>query len=331
MSRYLVTGGCGFVGSHLAEALVASGHKVCILDNLSRGKRENIPQQCELIIGDITDSDTVDAAMHAVDGCFHLAAANPAAYADGTWQDNHQVNLVGTVNVFNAAARHNSTPVVYTSSAEVYGNNATLPLSERARPCPLTAYGADKLACEYYARMLSVMDKLPSMGLRLFNVYGPRQHPDSPYSGIINRIIDQLAQGKPVTLPDLGEQELDFIYVDDTVRMLVATMQLPMQVHEVINACTGRMTSYKQLAGILATIYYRPLHIIKQPSGSDFICTRVGDPSRAIELLGIRAETQLGDGLTLTVRDILKDRNNGSGIGTSAANITDLIPGVLSC
>jgi UDP-glucose 4-epimerase len=312
MSRYLITGGSGFIGSHLATMLVAGDHEVHILDTLSRGQPDPVLRQCKLIVGDVTDSDSVDAAMQGMDGCFHLAGSDPASYAHGSWRDNHQVNLVGTVNVFNAAARYGPVPVVYASSAEVYGNNVAVPLSEHARPSPLTAYGADKLACEYYARMLSAREGVPSIGLRLFNVYGPGQRPESPYAGIINRIVDQLMPGEAVVLPDLGEQELDFIYVEDVVRMLVAAMQLPMQTHEIINACTGRMTSYKQLAGILASICYRPLRIVNQPTGSEFICTRVGDPSRAIELLGIRAETRLGDGLSLTVRQILQNRTNGS-------------------
>ena len=331
MSRYLITGGSGVIGSHLATSLHANGHEVHILDTLSRGQPDPVLRQCKLIVGDVTDSDSVDAAMQGMDGCFHLAGSDPASYAHGSWRDNHKVNLVGTVNVFNAAARYGPVPVVYASSAEVYGNNATQPLSERARPSPLTAYGADKLACEYYARMLSSSEGVPSIGLRLFNVYGPRQHPDSPYAGIINRIVDQLMLGESVVLPDLGEQELDFIYVEDVVRMLVAAMQLPMQTHEIINACTGRMTSYKQLAGILASICYRPLRIVNQPAGSDFICTRVGDPSRAAELLGIRAETRLGDGLTLTVRQIMENRTNGSNGGSSPTDPTAAVPYGFPC
>jgi UDP-glucose 4-epimerase len=208
---------------------------------------------------------------------------------------------------------------VYASSAEIYGDNATLPLSEQAKPHPLTAYGTDKLACEFYARMISMLHKVPTIGVRLFNVYGPRQHPESHYSGIISRMIGQLMQGKPVPLPGSGEQEVDFIYINDVVQLLTAAMQQPMQTHEVINACTGKMTSIRQMAAILATIIDHPLRTFAQTSGNCFIRTKVGDPSRAIRLLGLKSGTKLGDGLALTVRHTLKKRKSGKHNYTSSS------------
>jgi len=320
MSRYLITGGCGFIGSHLADALVARGDEVRILDNLSTGRREYVQRQCELVVGDVTDSSKVEAAMADMDGCFHLAAVTPMDTARDDWHDNHRVNLVGTVNVLSASNRQHPdkpVPVVYASSAEVYGDNATLPLSEGAKPHPLTAYGTDKLACEFYARMISMLHKVPTIGVRLFNVYGPRQHPESPYSGIISRMIEHLLKNEPVPLPGSGEQVVDFIYINDVVQILTAAMQQPMQTHEVINACTGKMTSIRQLAAILATIVDRPLQTIAQASGNCLIRTRVGDPSRAIRLLGLKSGTKLGDGLTLTARHILKTRQSGKRKHTS--------------
>ena len=311
MSHYLITGGCGFIGSHLADALIERGDEVRILDNLSTGSQENTHPQCELVVGDVTDSDQVEQAMADMDGCFHLAAVTTSDTTRHDWHECHRVNLVGTVNVLNAAIGQHPKkpiPVVYASSAEVYGDNATLPLSEGAKPHPLTAYGTDKLACEFYARMMSVLHKVPAIGIRLFNVYGPRQHPQSPYSGVISCFIEHLLQNEPVPLMGRGEQGVDLIFIDDVVQILTASMRQPMQTHEVINACTGKMTSIRQLAAILATIFNHPLQTDVQSSRTDYILTKVGDPSRAIQLLGLKSTTRLGEGLTLTVKHSLGNR-----------------------
>ncbi len=179
MSRYLVTGGAGFIGSHLVESLLAEGHVARVLDDLSTGQRENLPPAAELILGDVADPATTSAAMAGMDGCFHLAAIASVARAAEDWPGTHRVNLGGTVAVLDAA-RARRVPVVFASSAAVYGDCADRPLTEAAPTHPLSAYGADKLGSELHAAVATGVFGVPTVGLRFFNVFGPRQDPDSP-------------------------------------------------------------------------------------------------------------------------------------------------------
>jgi UDP-glucose 4-epimerase len=173
MARYLVTGGCGFIGSHLADALVEAGHSVRILDDLSTGKRENAPEAAEIVIGDVADANAVARAMRGVDGAFHLAAIASVARSNEDWAGTHRVNVTGTVNVMDAARIAKSgkpVPVVYISSAAVYGDNQDVPLTEAATTRPLTAYGADKLASELHGRVAWEVHRVPTVGFRFFNI-----------------------------------------------------------------------------------------------------------------------------------------------------------------
>src|SRR5215472_7990035 len=155
MSNWLVTGGCGFIGSHLVDALLVRGDRVRVLDDLSSGKRENLPSSVELRVGDVADAKTADAAMNGVTGCFHLAAVAAVQRCTEDWVGSHRTNLTGTITIFEQAARRRGSPVpvVYASSAAVYGDNPALPLKEAAVTRPLSAYGADKLACELHAEV----------------------------------------------------------------------------------------------------------------------------------------------------------------------------------
>ena len=177
MKRWLVTGGCGFIGSHLVDALLARGDTVRILDDLSTGKRHDVLAGAELRVGDVADRDEVARALTGVDGCFHLAAVASVERCTQDWLGSHRTNLTGTVTVFDAArsAGPSPLPVVYASSAAVYGDNPHVPLSETATTRPLSAYGADKLACEFHAQVAWGVHRVPNLGLRFFNVYGPRQ------------------------------------------------------------------------------------------------------------------------------------------------------------
>src|SRR5581483_1856399 len=171
MASYLVTGGCGFIGSHLADALLARGHAVRILDDLSTGQRKNAPAKAEVVIGDVADPAVVLRAMRGMAGCFHLAAIPSVQRSIDAWLATHRVNLGGTINVLDAARAAGGVPVVYASSAAVYGDLASLPLAESAAPAPLSPYGADKAASELQARAAFHVHGVPSTGLRFFNVF----------------------------------------------------------------------------------------------------------------------------------------------------------------
>jgi UDP-glucose 4-epimerase len=254
LAAYLVTGGCGFIGSHLAEALLAVGHKVRILDDLSTGKLANKPDAAELITGDVADPAAVERAIAGVDGCFHLAAIASVERGNQDWTGTHRANLTGTIVVFDAARRAGKIPVVYASSAAVYGDNPAMPLVETAATRPLSAYGADKLGCELHARVATVVHDVPAVGFRFFNVFGPRQDPASPYSGVISIFCDRLRAGRGITIFGDGGQTRDFVYVADVVAALVAAMAQRPSDPAIFNLCTGRSTSVLELSRTIAEL-----------------------------------------------------------------------------
>ena len=311
MAFYLVTGGCGFIGSHLADGLVADGHRVRILDDLSTGKRENAPGEAEIVIGDVADGDTARQAMDGVDGCFHLAAIASVARSNEDWAGTHRVNLTGAINIFDAArgARPGGpVPVVYVSSAAVYGDNDDVPLAEDAATRPLTAYGADKLGCELHARVAHAVHGVPVLGFRFFNIYGPRQDPSSPYSGVISIFIDRIGAGGPVEIHGDGEQVRDFVYVQDAVRFLRRGMERCGGDPRVYNVCTGKPTSVNALAKILCDVAGREVEVRHVDARPGDIRVSLGDGARALAELDIRPQTPIESGLAETVAALLGAR-----------------------
>ena len=301
MAKYLVTGGCGFIGSHLVEALLAAGHDVRVLDDLSTGKRSNLPEgSVELVVGDVGDPAAVGAAMHGVDGCFHLAAIASVQLSNQDWVGTHRVNLTGAIAVLDAARTANGgepVPVVYASSAAVYGDNENLPLAETELPRPLTAYGADKLGCELHATVAGAVHKVPTCGFRFFNVFGPRQDPNSPYSGVISIFAAKLRAGQPLTIYGDGHQTRDFVYVSDVVCHLLAGMEGASVAAPVFNVCTGRETSVSFLAETMAALLGAPLKLEFLPSRPGDIRHSLGSPANAVSALNVAAETTLASGL----------------------------------
>lgn len=307
MARYLVTGGCGFIGSHLVDALVAAGHDVRILDDLSTGKRANVPGIDDIVIGDVSDADVVASAMAGMDGCFHLAAIASVQRSNEEWALTHRVNLTGAVNVFDAARNANPTgpvPVVYASSAAVYGDNPAVPLTEDAEKRPLTAYGADKLGCEQHARVAGNVHGVPTTGFRFFNIYGPRQDPGSPYSGVISIFADRLASGKTAMIFGDGGQRRDFVYVGDCVRLVMAGMGRATTDADVFNVCTGAPSSLHDLIAALSAAGARDLNVEHGPARIGDIRDSFGDASRTTATFDIRAEMPLRDGLAATLESL---------------------------
>jgi len=296
MKSFLVTGGCGFIGSHLVDSLLADGHRVRIIDNLSTGKLENVPSHCEIVLGDITDSLLVKESMKDMDACFHLAAIASVQESNENWIRTHQVNQTGTINVLDASRKY-QTPVVYASSAAVYGDNAEIPLKENSRLRPLTGYGADKLGSEQQALVASLVHGVPTVGMRFFNVYGPRQNPDSPYSGVISIFVDRLLKGKSLTIFGDGEQTRDFIYVADVVCFLRAAMSKISRTSSVFNVCTGKSVTVNQLARMIMSITGNSVSLNHQMSRKGDIRVSVGDPGYAKQKLSVTANKTLIKGL----------------------------------
>ena len=304
MGLYLVTGGCGFIGSHLVDALLARGDRVRVLDDLSTGKRENLDPRAELTVGDVADKDLVAGAMRDADGCFHLAAVASVERGNKDWLGTHRSNLTGAITVFDAARTANPAgpiPVVYASSAAVYGDSAELPLTEQSPTRPLSAYGADKLGCELHARVAWQVHGVPTVGCRFFNVYGPRQDPASPYSGVISIFFDRLGRGLAITIFGDGGQSRDFIYVADVVAVLLRSAGQAKEGATVLNVCTGRSTTILELARAVAEVRKAKLETRFEKARTGDIRTSLGNPDLAAERLGFRAGTTLVDGLARMV------------------------------
>ena len=298
MSTYLVTGGAGFIGSHLCEALLARGDSVRVLDDLSTGFRGNVPRGVPLIVGDIADPDTMSEAVAGVDGCFHLAAIASVERGVTDWLGTHRTNLTGTITLFDAIRRAGTRiPVVYASSAAVYGDCQAVPIAEDADRAPLSAYGADKYACELHARVASRGHGIPTTGLRFFNVYGPRQDPKSPYSGVISIFCERIARGMPVTIFGDGEQTRDFVYVTDVAAALLAAMRSSSLESTVYNVCTGIPASVNDLARTIAELAGTHLAVIHQPARSGEIRHSLGQASKARAAFGLGDPVGLRDGL----------------------------------
>lgn len=301
MAHWLVTGGCGFIGSHLSDQLVARGDRVTILDDLSSGKRENPPAEADVVVGDVADAGLVDRLMTDVDGCFHLAAVASVQKCTEEWVASHCTNLTGTVTVFDAARKAGGRPVVYASSAAVYGDNPDVPLNEDARTRPLSAYGADKLGCELHGRVAFGVHGVPNTGFRFFNVFGPRQDPNSPYSGVIAIFTDRIRAGRGVTVFGDGEQVRDFVYVADVVRHLEAAMDAGGGDGSVYNVCTGRKTSVLDLAKLIAELSGQEADITFADPRPGDIRTSLGDPSKANDAFHVPAMTVFREGLQVTL------------------------------
>ena len=301
MAIYLVTGGCGFIGSHLVDALLAAGHRVRVLDDLSTGTIDNLPAGVELQEGDVADHATVGRAMEGMEGCFHLAAIASVPRSNEEWRRTHDVNLTGAINVFDnarAGVMQGPRPVVYASSAAVYGAPAYIPLDEAAPVLPLTAYGADKLGCEQHGYVAWEVHRVPTRGVRFFNVYGPRQHPDNPYAGVVSIFADRLRRAQGVKIFGDGQQTRDFIYVRDVVQILQRAMAQPWQGAQIMNIATGNGTTVLQLAQTIARICGNAApQITWEAARTGDIKMSIGAAPRLQQILGIAPRISLEEGL----------------------------------
>jgi UDP-glucose 4-epimerase len=303
MANWLVTGGCGFIGSHLVDALVARGDRVRVLDDLSSGKRENLAEAAELVVGDVADRHITARAAEGADGIFHLAAVASVERCAQDWVESHRTNLTGTITIFDEARRGKPkpVPVVYASSAAVYGDSDRLPLSETEYPRPLSAYGADKLGGELHAQVAWSLFGVPNVGLRFFNVYGPRQDPSSPYSGVIAIFANRVAHHREIEIFGDGHQTRDFIFVGDVVAHLLAAMADLRSGARIYNVCTGQGISVLEMARAVAQLAGREPEIRYTGARRGDIKASVGDPTAARTAFGIVAAANLLDGLKITL------------------------------
>tara|TARA_B100001564_G_scaffold357301_1_gene373241 strand:+ start:195 stop:1160 length:966 start_codon:yes stop_codon:yes gene_type:complete len=303
MAKYLVTGGCGFIGSHLVDALLESGHQVIIIDNLSTGKQHNVPPHATIITSDINDPSVLQETLVDIDGCFHLAAIASVQESIHHWTKTHLANQTGFVKLLDAiTALNKPIPVVYASSAAIYGDNPHVPLSEDERPNPMSAYGADKLACEYHAKIASNIHAIPTIGLRLFNVYGSRQDYSSPYSGVISIFVDSIGQGNDITIYGTGEEIRDFVYVKDVVTAFTLSMhslhqQPELYSSKIYNVATGVETSITTLANTLQRLIGNNVTTHFQPDRPGNIKKSLANITRITKEQGFCPAYSLEDGI----------------------------------
>lgn len=296
MAKYLVTGGAGFIGSHLTKKLLNNGHQVVVLDNLSTGKKENIADNAQFIHDDILNQPLIDELIPKVDACFHLAAIASVEKCRQDWVGAHKTNITGTINILNAARQH-KTPVVYASSSAIYGDNPHLPLKESEPPRPLSSYAADKLACEHHAYVASHLFGIPTCGLRFFNVYGPDQDPSSPYSGVISIFMKRAFENQSITIYGDGKQTRDFIYVADVVKSLILTLQHINTHARVFNVGTGQQQSLLELHKIIEKLTGRTIDIEFKPAREGDVKHSCANPQKAEKDLSFKSEITLEQGL----------------------------------
>jgi UDP-glucose 4-epimerase len=302
--RVLVTGGAGFIGSHLVEELLQRGDTVRILDDFSSGRRENIaPWQSdlEIIEADLRDPARVQQAVNGMELVFHLAAfiSVPQSMLDP--QTCFSINVGGTVGLLEASRKAGVRKVVLASSTAVYGDTDVFPTTEDTPLAPLSPYAVSKQVNELYARLYTQVFNLPVVALRFFNVYGPRQRPDSPYAAAIPIFVNLLVSGQPITIFGDGRQSRDFIFVKDVVaaNLLAASSQAA---GEAYNICSGHETTLLDLLEELSELSPRQPEVRFDPPRPGDIFRSLGSPEKARQAFGFQASTSLKVGLEKTIR-----------------------------
>ena len=254
----LITGGAGFIGSHLVDALLAKGYSVRVLDNLSTGKRSNLPLEnprVQLVEGDVADAELLAQVVVGASAVVHLAAVASVQASVDDPVSTHQSNFIGTLNICEAMRKAGVKRVVYASSAAVYGNNGEgASIDEETTKAPLTPYASDKLASEHYFDFYRREHGLEPVIFRFFNIFGPRQDPSSPYSGVISIFSERVQQGLPIAVFGDGEQTRDFMYVEDLVDVLVQAIELPTIPAGAINVGWNHATTLKQVLQALEQV-----------------------------------------------------------------------------
>ncbi len=309
MKTYLVTGGCGFIGSHLCKSLLSEGHNVRIIDNLSTGTLSDSLNGCEVIIGDIFDRKLLEHSMNDIDACFHLAGVSS--------QNNPGININDTTisgmkNILYTAQKNqyrNAIPVVYTSSAIVYGDNASIQLNENDSVRPTNGYSVDNICNELYARVANIQYHIPTTGLRLFNVYGPGQHRYSPYSKIITNIIDHIINQTPIKIEGDGQQQEEFVFVSDVVNALICAMNKIQSANKIYNVCSGIATSENQILNILQSISGQSLPVVYKLNETRRVTISTGNNAQFCKDITSKPFTNITEGLKLTYQSFLQNRS----------------------
>lgn len=307
----VVTGGAGFIGSHTVDRLIEAGCRVVVLDDFSTGKRENLAQwkgddRVEILEVNIADGifaalTPVTARLGPVSRIVHLAAQVSVVHSIANPLDDVRVNYGGTVQVMEYARAMGVTKVVFASSAAVYGDVTEFPVTEDTPKAPVSPYGIDKLGSEKFLYYYSAVHGVATTALRFFNVYGPRQDPSSPYSGVISIFADRAIAGSPLTIFGDGEQTRDFVYVGDVSRAVAGACLSDEGDGAVVNIGTGRETSVNDLAGTIVELCGGHSTISHAETRAGEILRSVARVDRAREIFGFEATCPLTEGLGKTL------------------------------
>lgn len=305
MEKVLIVGGAGFIGSHTADILMEQGVKVRVLDNLSSGHRSNLPDShplMEFVEGDMRNVDTVKDVMQGITHVVHLAAQVSVVASLEDPEFSAQQNIIGYLNVLDAAKNAGVKRMVYASSAAIYGEPPKLPLDEEMDVKQLSPYGLEKQVNEEYADLYYRLHDFSALGMRFFNVYGPRQDPKSPYAGVIALFMDRIKDNLPLTVNGDGEHTRDFIYVRDVARTNVEALGIndesKISVQGACNVATGEKTSLNDLINVLSEITGNTAEVTYGPEREGDIVHSLANPSKMNNEIGVVADTDLKEGLS---------------------------------
>jgi UDP-N-acetylglucosamine/UDP-N-acetyl-alpha-D-glucosaminouronate 4-epimerase len=308
---YLVTGGAGFIGSHIVQRIVAKGERVRVFDNFSSGKQENLcglEEKVEVIFGDLLDQGVLSKAMEGVEVVFHQAALRSVPFSVENPALVNRVNVEGTVNVLIAARDARARRVVYASSSSVYGDSLELPKSEQSLPRPVSPYAVSKLAGEYYCRVFSQLYGLETVSLRYFNVYGPRQDPTSQYAAVIPRFIHWSLRGEPLEIHGDGLQSRDFTYIDNVVTANLLAAQCGDGIGEAFNVGQGTAHTLLDLANLLQDILGMELRLLHTRGRPGDVRHTLASISKAERCFDYRPHVSFEEGIVRTARYFTEER-----------------------
>ena len=301
MASYLVTGGAGFIGSHIVERLISQNNTVRVADDFSSGRRENVPAGVEVVEGDLADSAVAERAIAGMQFVIHQAAMPSVPRSVKQPVETHRANVNATLNVLVAARDARVKRVVFAGSSSVYGESATLPKREDMRTAPLTPYALHKQIGEQYCQMFTRLYGLETVTTRYFNVFGPRQQPGSPYSGVISLFIEALASGKAPHVHGDGRQTRDFTFVGDVVTGVLAACHAPEASGEIINVAAGGRISLLELIRTIQVILKTDVAPVLGPPREGDIRDSQADIAKARKLLAFSPVVPFDEGLRQTV------------------------------
>jgi UDP-glucose 4-epimerase len=305
---YLVTGGAGFIGSNIAEALARRGDRVRVLDNFSTGRRENLVDLngVEVVEGDLRDGAAVRRAVAGVAGVFHQAALRSVPRSVDDPHSSNEVNVTGTLELLLACREAKVPRVVYASSSSVYGDDPVLPKVETLATRPVSPYAVSKLAAEHYCHVFARLYGVETVSLRYFNVFGPRQNPESKYSAVIPRFLELALKREPLEIHGDGEQSRDFTYIDNVVAGNLLAMSSPNVSGEVFNVACGTRHSLLAIADAIGNFLGRQPERQHVAARAGDVRHTLADVSKAERLLGYRPGVDFAEGMQRTCEYFVK-------------------------